>query len=181
MAQVWTSLVWKHSLWQAQSELEKYHKNTWILIMQSITYFDKCVFSSLCQLLVNGELQAWINTSLNKFSFWYLGIRHQSCLQALHTQLEDVVLEAVVLLLLLLHYCHLAASSVHLEGITMEWKSFTIRNDARFLIIYIRALLADDQNNDNINEDVQDNLRNMLTMTIRMMMTITMNLFIFPV
>ena len=40
----------------------------------------------------------------------------------------------------------------------MEWKSFTIRNDARFLIIYIRALLADDQNNDNMIEDAQDKL-----------------------
>ena len=126
--------------------------------MQSITYFDKCVFSSLCQLLVNGELQAWINTSLNKFSFWYRRIRHHSCLQALHTQLEDVVLEAVVLLLLLLHYGHLAASSVDLEVITMEWKTFTIQNDARFLIIYIRALSAEDQNNDNITDDAQDKL-----------------------
>ena len=60
------------------------------------------------------------------------------------------MLEAVVLLL---HYGHLAASSVHLEGITMEWKSFTIQIDARLLIIYIRALLADDQNNDNIIDD----------------------------
>ena len=40
----------------------------------------------------------------------------------------------------------------------MEWKTFTIQNDARFLIIYIRALSAEDQNNDNITDDAQDKL-----------------------